>query len=175
MADNAPRQTPEAAGPPAPRAHPLVTLRDEVDRLFDTFLAAPFGSRGLFDMDPFRRMGGLVRSLGDITPEVEVRETEDRYEITAELPGMDEKDVAVTYRDGVLSIAGEKKAERKDEKADYHLSERTYGRFTRSFRLPETVDAEGIDARFAQGVLTVTMPKRAEPAKAERKIEIKPH
>lgn len=157
---------------PATQAHPLVALRDEVDRLFDSFLPI---ARGVVGMDSFRRLGGAFRALGDIAPEVDLKETDDGIEICAELPGMDEKDVSITVRGGVLSISGEKRAERKEEKADYHLSERSFGAFTRTFRLPEDVDDERIEADFSKGVLTVTVPKKAEAVRPEKKVEIKGH
>ena len=175
MAGNVQKHSPETAAPPAPPQHPLMSLRDEVDRLFDSFFPAMIGRRGLFDIDPFRRLGGWVRSGGELAPEVDVKETDERFEITAELPGMDEKDVEVTVREGLLVISGEKKMETKEERADYHLSERSYGRFLRSFRLPETADDDAISADFAKGVLTVIVPKTAEAQKQEKKIEVKPH
>ncbi|MEW5728527.1 MAG: Hsp20/alpha crystallin family protein [Pseudomonadota bacterium] len=171
MAGNIQRTNPDT-GLPAARSHPLMTLRDEVDRLFESFFPT---AHGMFDVDPFRRVGAAFRAMGDIAPGVDVKETDDRFEISAELPGMDEKDVNVSIRDGVLAISGEKKAERKEEKADYHLSERSYGSFTRAFRLPETADEEHVSAEFAKGVLTVTVPKRAGTKKEEKKIEVKTH
>lgn len=172
--ENTPRQT-ETEGMPASRqGHPLAALRDEVDRLFDNFFSAPFG-RSMLDLDPFRRMGTAIRSWGDIAPKVDVKETEERLEITAELPGMAEEDVAVTVRDGILTITGEKKVERTEEKADYHLNERSYGAFTRAFRLPEVADEEGIAADFDKGVLTVTVPKRSRPEAQAKKIEVRKH
>jgi len=151
-----------------------MSLRDEVDRLFDNFFPT-VARRGLFDMDPFRRLGGVFRASGDLAPEVDVRETGDKFEIAAELPGMDEAEIEVKVSGGVLSIAGEKRLESKEDKADYHLSERSYGRFMRAFRLPETADEEHIAAEFAKGVLTVTVPKRQEAAKREKKIDVKMH
>lgn len=171
MAGNIQKTTPET-GQPVARSHPLMTLRDEVDRLFENFFPT---AHGMFELDPFRRVGAAFRTMGDIAPEVDVKETGDRFEITAELPGLDEKDVDVTIRDGILAISGEKKAERKEEKADYHLTERSYGSFTRAFRLPETADEEHVAADFSKGVLTVTVPKRAEAKKEEKKVEVKAH
>lgn len=168
MAGNIRKHEPESV----PQAHPLMALREEVDRLFDNFFPT---ARGMMDVDPFRRIGTAFRAMGDIAPEMDVKETEAGIEISAELPGLDEKDVSVTVRDGVLSIAGEKRAERKEEKADYHLSERSYGSFTRSFRLPESVDDEHIAADFSKGVLIVSVPKKAEAVREEKKIEIKGH
>ncbi len=175
MAGNIQKHSPETAVPPAaPQQHPLMALRDEVDRLFDSFFPTVAGRRGLFDMDPFRRLGGWVRSGGGLAPEVDVKETDERYEITAELPGMDEADIEVTLREGMLTISGEKKMETKEEKADYHLTERSYGRFVRTFRLPETADEDKISAGFAKGVLSVVVPKTAAAPAHEKKIEVKP-
>lgn len=175
MAGNIQKHSPEDTTPPTtPPAHPLMSLREEVDRLFDSFFPTALGGRkGLFDLDPFRRLGGWVRPAGDLAPEVDVKETPARFEITAELPGMDEKDIDVTVRDGLLVVSGEKKMETKEEGADYHLTERTYGRFTRSFRLPEAADQDHIAASFAKGVLTVVVPKVPEAPKPEKKIDVK--
>lgn len=156
---------------PAPTvAHPLLGLREDVDRLFDEFFAAPFGR--LVDLEPFRRVG-LMPSMGDMTPHVDVKETETAIEITAELPGLEEKDVEVTVGDGMLSLKGEKKSEREEKGADWRVSERRYGSFHRTFRLPDTVDAERIAATFDKGVLTLTLPKVEKPAKEARRIEVK--
>jgi HSP20 family protein len=111
--------------------------------------------------------------LAVAAPAVDVAESEKAYEITAELPGMDEKNVEVKVANGVLAIKGEKNEEKQEEKKDYHLSERRYGSFQRSFRIPEGVDAEKIDANFSKGLLTVKLPKTAEAVKNEKKIEIK--
>ncbi len=150
--------------------HPLLGLREEIDRLFDDFFAAPFGR--LVDLEPFRRVG-VFPSLGDMTPQVDVRETDTAIEISAELPGMDEKDIEVTIADGVLSLKGEKKVERKQDEGDWHLTERRHGAFHRTFRLPDTVDEEHINARFDKGILMLELPKTAKPAKEARKIEVK--
>lgn len=174
MAGNVQKHSPETNVPsatPTPQ-NPLMSLREEVDRLFDSFFPAA-GRRALFDLDPFRRLGGWMWSSGDLAPEVDVKETDDRFEITAELPGMDEQDVGVTLREGVLTIAGEKKMETEEEKANYHLTERSYGRFVRTFRLPEVADAEHISAEFTKGVLRVTVPKIPAAQVQETKIEIK--
>jgi HSP20 family protein len=158
--------------------YPLTSLRSEIDRLFDEF------SRGwpslmslpsrFFDFDPFKRMGEpLMPAFGATVPKVDVSETADGYRIEAELPGMDEKDISVTLSDGMLTIKGEKKVEHEEKKKDYYLSERSYGTVQRSFRLPETVDADKISAEFAKGVLTLELPKTKEAKSQERKIDIK--
>ena len=105
-------------------------------------------------------------------PVVDVREDKDELSLQAELPGLRSEDVRVNVENGVLTISGEKKQEIEEcqEGSDYHLVERRYGRFERSFTLPRSVDAEKVKAEFANGVLTVTLPK-AEAAKP-RRIEV---
>jgi HSP20 family protein len=107
-----------------------------------------------------------------LTPSIDVRENEKEIVVDAELPGMNENDVQVVVREGVLSLKGEKKSERDEKKDTYHLVERSYGSFDRSFRLPEGVNEEQIKAEFNNGVLHVVIPKRPEAAKAEKKIPI---
>ena len=149
---------------------PLATLRREIDRLFDDFhmWPRPFG-RTLFDVEPFWR-GEL--SFGK-APAVDIAEKDKEYEITAELPGMDEKNIDVKFADGILTIKGEKTEEKEEKKKDYYLSERRFGSFQRSFQVPAGVDADKIDANFKNGVLTVVLPKSAEARKNEKKIAIK--
>ena len=89
------------------------------------------------------------------------------------MPGIDEKDINLTFHDGVLSCAARRRANATDERENYHLMERSYGSFQRSIRLPETIDEDKVEARFDKGVLTVTLPKRPEMVKAQKKIEIK--
>lgn len=160
---------PEKRSVPTP-AHPILGLREEIDRLFDNFFAAPFGR--LVDLDAFRRVG-VLPSLGDMTPHVDVKESDAAIEIIAELPGMEEKDIDITVSEGMLSLKGEKRVERDEKDADWHLTERRYGAFHRTFRLPETVDEGKIAAAFDKGVLTLTLPKIEKPAKEARKIEVK--
>jgi HSP20 family protein len=112
--------------------------------------------------------GGVTQDLW--APAVDVEETPDHLEFRAELPGMNRSDIEVELEDGVLTIQGEKKEERRDETAQGLLYERRWGRFSRRFTLPRAVDANGITAHYADGVLTVRVPK-AEEAKG-RKIEI---
>ena len=105
-------------------------------------------------------------------PSTDVRESESELVVEAELPGLDEKDVSVTLKEGMLTLQGEKKSEREEKKDDYHLMERSYGSFQRSFRVPDTIDADKVKATFDKGVLKVTMPKHAEAVKAEKRIPI---
>jgi HSP20 family protein len=150
---------------------PFEGLRREIDRLFDDVQLgswrSPF-SRSVFDIEPFWR-GEF--SWGK-APAVDVVEKDKAYEITAELPGMDDKDIEVKFADGVLSIKGEKKEEKEEKKRDWYLSERRYGLFQRAFRVPDGVEAEKIDANFKNGVLTVNLPKSPQAIKSEKKIPI---
>jgi HSP20 family protein len=148
---------------------PFATLRKEVDRLFDDF-GDDFWRR------PFRSLSGFERSWPKkfvASPAVDVTETDKSYEISAELPGMDEKNVEVNVANGGITIKGEKKDETEEKKKDYYVSERRYGSFERFLALPEGVNADKIEATFKNGVLKVTLPKTAEAQKPAKKIEIK--
>jgi HSP20 family protein len=134
---------------------PFAQMRAEMDRLFVGFFGTPVQSQAI-----------------QLTPSIDVRENEKEIAIDAELPGMNENDVQVVVRDGVLSLKGEKKSERDEKKDTYHLVERSYGSFERLFRLPESVNEEQIKADFNNGVLHVVIPKRPEAVKAEKKISI---
>jgi HSP20 family protein len=151
--------------------HPFGSLRREIDRLFDDFglgMWRPFG-RSLFAAEPlFRR-----EVTWATTPAVDVVESEKAYEVTAELPGMDEKNIEVKVVGGNLTIKGEKQEEKEEKKKDYYLHERHFGSFERSFEVPESVDTGKIEASFKKGVLTVTLPKKAEAQKPAKKIEVK--
>jgi HSP20 family protein len=160
---------------PASRAaalrQPFESLRREVDRLFDDFsLGFPSTSR-LFSMEPWLRHGA---ALVGMAPAIDVVEKEKAYELTAELPGMDDKNIEVAVSDNRLTIKGEKKEEKEEKEKNYYLSERRYGSFQRSFDLPAGVEADKIDAKFSKGVLTITLPKSAEAQKKQRKIAVKP-
>ena len=150
---------------------PFESLRREVERLFDDFQVgswrSPFG-RTVFDVEPFRRS-----EIGwGKDPAVDIVDKDKAYELTAELPGLDENNIDVKFADGTVTIKGEKRDEKEEKKKDYYLSERRYGSFQRSFGLPDGVDADKIAATFKNGVLTVTLPKTAEAQKSEKKIAI---
>ena len=148
---------------------PFESLRREIDRLFDDF--HPFG----WSLPSSRLLSGFQASGGpregwQIAPAMDVAEKDGEYEISAELPGLDENSVEVKVADRMLTIKGEKKEEKEERQKDYHLSERRFGSFQRSFQLPQGVDVGRIEASFAKGVLTVKLPKTAEAKQAERKI-----
>jgi len=144
--------------------HPLDSFRRQFDRLFDDLPSR----RGLADFQPFDRM--MSQWTGN--PPVDFVEKNGEYEITAELPGLDEKSVDVKLSNGVLSISGEKSEEKEEKKEGYYCSERRYGSFRRAFRVPEGVDVDKITADFEKGVLKIKLPKTPESQKEEKKIEI---
>jgi HSP20 family protein len=136
----------------APDVHPFLALHREMNRMFDDVI------RG-FDVAPF----GLA-SLGGLGwPQIDIEETDKEVRITAELPGLDEKDVSSEIANGVLSISGEKKSESEDKARRF--SERHYGRFERRIPLDD-VDEDKVSAAFKNGVLTITVPKSAEAKNA---------
>ena len=132
---------------------PILGFRREVDRLFDDLFRGSLPSLG------------FGRSLAT-WPNVELSETERELRITAEVPGMNEKDVELLLENGVLTIRGEKKSEAEDKDRGY--SERYYGRFERRIALPSNVDEQGASADFRDGVLTVTLPRSAEAERGRR-------
>jgi HSP20 family protein len=115
--------------------------------------------------EPFRMMG--TRLADWLTPAAEASQNGDAYRIAVELPGVAEDDINVTVEDGVLQIRGEKKSEREEKGDTWYFSERQFGSFSRSFRLPTDTDAGGIKAEMKDGVLTLTVPKKpTQPAAA---------
>jgi HSP20 family protein len=138
-------------------------MRDEMNRLFERFDAG------------WRWPSELSRPAGRdmMVPEFDIRDDGKEIVIEADLPGVEEKDVAVTLTNGVLTIRGEKKSGHGEKKDNYYMAERSYGSFLRSLRLPDTIDENGIEARLDKGVLKVVARKRAEAVKTEKKIELK--
>ena len=135
---------------------PFAVLRREMDALFDGF---------------FSEFGGAAKTLQSFTPRIDVTENEKEVRITAELPGVEEKDVEVSLSGDAITIKGEKREE-KEEKGEQYRFERSYGSFRRTFSLPCEVDADKASAAFKKGVLTVTLPKTANAAKT-KKIAVK--
>lgn len=164
----------EAAGKqPGPLQpwHAFDNLRQEVARVFDDFDRGfnlfPF-RRSSLDIQPFWRRDWALTSA----PAVDVVETDTAYEIKADLPGMEEKDVEVKLANGGLTIKGRKEEDKEEKQKDYYLHERHFGAFERSFRMPDGVDADKIQACFKNGVLTVTLPKAAEAQSAAKTIPV---
>ncbi len=121
--------------------------------------------------EPFRHLGERIADW--FAPRSEAKATSAKYEITVELPGVDAKDIDVSLDDGVLTVKGEKHSERKEEGEGYFFSEREYGRFQRTFRLPADAMGDKVAADFTNGVLKITVPKAGEERKATKKITVK--
>ncbi len=141
---------------------PFHSLQREIDRVFSDF------SRGAQLPLTARNGSGAMRLM----PSIDVSETDTALEVSAELPGVDEKDIEVTLSDNVLTIKGEKKAESEKEEKNFHVVERSYGSFRRSLTVPFDAGAEEIEAKFENGVLKVTLPKPPEVEAKTRKIPV---
>jgi HSP20 family protein len=151
---------------------PVELLRGEVDRLLSDFLRGywhiPF-RESVIDVEPF-----WCGEVGfGATPAVNIVDKDDRYKVTAELPGVKEQDVQIKFSEATLTIEGQKNEEQEDEKEDHFLSERRFGAFHRSFRVPDGVDADKIEANLKDGILTVTLPKTSEARRKQKKIAVK--
>lgn len=130
------------------------------------------------DMDDlwsrFYDTGGVPATRGEglsYMPSVNIKETDQAFEVSAETPGIKPEEIQVTLSDGVLTIKGEKKEEKEETKGDYHVVERRFGSFQRSFRLPKEVDAAKIVAKHKDGVLNIILPKA--PKAAATTIQVK--
>jgi HSP20 family protein len=125
----------------------LTTLRKEMDQLFERFLEPVWPE---------------LPTAAPWQPKVDVTEDKDAVTVKAEVPGVEQDDLSVSLQDGVLTIKGEKEAEKEEKDKQYHRVERTYGAFVRALRLPAAVDSEKVAATFKNGVLTVVLPKAPE-------------
>ncbi|MDE1915347.1 MAG: Hsp20/alpha crystallin family protein [Sphingomonadales bacterium] len=143
-----------------PLGEPLSWLRTEIDRLFNDF---GHPARSIFDF------GGKAFAP---VPALDLIDDDKSYRLTAELPGLTEKDIIVSVSDGALRISGEKKAEEEHKENGYLLSERRYGAFERQIPIPADVQSDTIKAQFKDGVLTVTLAKDAKSPARARKIAI---
>src|ERR1043165_3539429 len=137
---------------------PFLSLREEMNRLFDHFHTG-------FDLAP-------LADASSWTPKINVTENDKAVLVSAELPGMDEKDIDVSYENGLLTIRGEKKQEKEEKEKNFFRSERSYGMFQRSIELPYEIDEERIDAQYKKGVLNLTLPKTKEAATRTRRIPV---
>jgi len=140
-----------------PRTSDVWGLQSDINRLFDAFMSP---------LDTSYNKEVMV-------PKLDVAELKNKFEIKAELPGMDEKDINLSIEDGLLTISGEKKEETEENDKGYYLKECSYGTFTRSVRLPDNIADDKIEAKFKKGVLTIDLPKKAITPPKSRKIAIK--
>jgi HSP20 family protein len=149
-------------------------------------MMVPLAGRGLSEgADPFfslqRQMNKVFDDILSATPQgiagsgfkIDVKEDEKAYHVHAELPGLSEKEVEVTFEDGVLSIRGEKKVEREDKGEKWHIVERSSGSFARQLGMPANIDPERIEAKFEKGVLNITLNKLDEEKAKAKRIEVK--
>lgn len=139
-----------------PRTNDVWGLQSDINRLFDAF------------MTPFEK----TEIKNAVSPKLDIAELKDKYEIKAELPGMDEKDINLSVEDGLLTISGEKKSETEEKDKGYYLKECSYGTFSRSVRLPDNIDDNKIAANFKKGVLVIDMPKTQQNQSKVKKIAI---
>lgn len=147
--------------------HPLVAFHREFDRLFNRMMQG-FGRWPLeFDPPPWPSLAGDF-----LKPTVDIGSAEKAYTITVEVPGVNEDDVQLELVDDTLTIRGEKKRENTAKDKNYYCVERSYGAFRRVLSLPEDVDQDNIQASFKNGVLTITIPRKAQPASNVRRIEV---
>ncbi len=137
----------------------LFGLKSNMDKLFDEF----------FGLDK----GIWPESALNVVPAVDLEETEDAFKITAELPGMTKKDIKITLENNVLSISGEKKAEKETKDKNYHRVERSYGKFHRAFELPGVVNREKIEAEYKDGILSISVPKTEEAKPKQIEVKVK--
>lgn len=145
-------------------------FRREMDRVFDR-LTDNFAFPSLRDFPTTEHFWPRIANV--TAPVVDMSGDEKAYHVTAELPGVDDKDVEVNVGDDYLYIKAEKRQAHEDKAKDRFVAERSYGVFQRTFALPIDVDRNGIDAKFAKGVLTITLPKSAEGQSMAKKIEVK--
>lgn len=150
---------------------PFASLHTEMDQLFNALRGGLWPSlSGRTGSEPTRTGPSLSGQM--LAPAVDIAEKNGQYELTAELPGLDPEQVEVKLSDGRLTIKGEKKEEKEEEKEGYYLSERRFGSFQRSFAVPEGIDADKIVAEFKNGVLKIMLPKTPEAQQKEKKISI---
>ncbi|RMF86390.1 MAG: Hsp20/alpha crystallin family protein [Nitrospirae bacterium] len=143
-------------------ASPFAALHEEMDRLFDDFFRS-------FDWWPFER---FASSTEGYLPRVDVAEDEENVVVTAELPGLEEKDIEVSLAGGVLTLKGEKREESETRDKEYVRTERSFGAFRRSIPLPCEVEEDKVKATFKRGVLTVTLPKSEAARRETRRIPV---
>jgi len=142
---------------------PVMAIQNEMNHMFDQFFSDPF------TLVPI----AATRLASEFTPRIDVAETDTELKVTAELPGMDEKDIQINLEQDALLISGEKKADVEEKSKNFHRIERSYGSFQRVIPLATEVVEEKIEAVFKNGVLTVTLPKTPANIKKARKITIK--
>ncbi|HHY48167.1 MAG TPA: Hsp20/alpha crystallin family protein [Alphaproteobacteria bacterium] len=149
---------------------PFEALRSQIDRIFNDFSRGIGFPRGFWD-DGARLPFGW--SGNGTTPSLDMYEADGKVMISAELPGVDEQDIDISVHDDTLTISGEKKSEFEHKEGETYRSERSYGRFSRSVRLPFQIDPDKVEARYDKGVLKLTIDKPAEAMERVKKIPLR--
>lgn len=149
--------------------HPIQALHQEVDQLFNDF----FRGFGLAPLSRFPMLPSLAERSRWLKPSLDISATDKEYTLQVELPGINEKDVQVEVSGDALKIWGEKKQEKEDKGRDYYAVERSYGSFQRVLALPEDAKTDGIEAKFKNGVMTITIPRDESASQSVKKIEVK--
>jgi HSP20 family protein len=173
-------QTPSVVGPGAGQLRPFTMMRrmaEDMDRLFENFglgrtgfgLSPTLGTDR--DRDLWSDTGAA--SFAEWTPQVEAFRRGDKLVVRADLPGLKKDDVNVEIDDGLLTISGERREEREDDRGDYYRSERTYGQFYRAIPLPEGINENQCDASFNDGVLEITFPAPKQEERRAKRIQVK--
>lgn len=139
---------------------PILSLQNEMNRMFETFFEDPFGMRTPEGWEGF-------------APSIDVYETDKEITVDVELPGIDEKDIDISLNKDVLIISGRKESEVTEKDKSYYRHERSYGSFRRSIQLPDEVDEDKIEATYKKGILKIVLPKTAQSVTQRRKIEIR--
>ena len=140
---------------------------EEMEKRFEEFFRRPFSMLGPSWFPAIR-----MPEIGEVSAKVDIFEEGNDVVVKAELPGMKKEDLDVNLTDDTITVSGEKKKEEKIEKKDYYRVERSYGSFTRSFRLPKEVQSDKAKASFKDGVLEIRVPKTEEAMKKEKKVTI---
>lgn len=143
--------------------NPFAALHRQMSRLFDDFFSD-------FGLQPWKGWAGFD---GGFYPRMDVAETDKEFTITAELPGIEQKDIEISLADGVLTLKGEKKQSSEEKKEGYYHSERSFGAFCRSVALPAEVDEEKVEATYKDGILKIRLPKTESQKARAKKIEVK--
>ncbi len=148
--------------------HPIYSLQREMNRVFEDFFRAPsfehFGDVPAFANEQF---------VGDVTPRIDMSETDKEILVKVELPGMTEKDVDISINRDVLTISGEKKQEKEHSEKGWYRMERQYGSFSRSIPLPYEIESDKVEAIYKNGVLSIKLPKSAVQQRATKSISVK--
>src|SRR5271157_809261 len=138
--------------------NPYLDRQSQMNLLFDDFFTNPFSLAPFAGFEP----------SGSFTPRIDVRETDKEIKVSAEVPGLDDKDIQVTLENNILTISGQKEVEKEDKDSRSHRIERSYGSFRRDIQLPAEVDEDKETATFTKGVLTVVLPKKATVSQGKR-------